>query len=89
MFSRKHYQAIADVLGRRMFQGHASANSDAIDAVEGVADDLATLFTTDNSKFNRDMFMLAVKHAADAELREALRPRVSKASMVVADGMEF
>lgn len=76
MFQRRHYEAIAEKLGkllseRRMHAGMHRNNpnrtpaTDAhlrgqVDGVEQVADVLADHFETDNPAFNRDQWYAAI-----------------------------
>lgn len=58
MFNRKHYVAIANILSDNIqrVMGDVSATA----ALYRVADDMATLFTVDNSAFDRMRFERAI-----------------------------
>jgi len=51
-FSRKHYQAIADILAQH-------AEGDSTEAVSEIAGDIADLFAQDNPRFDREKFLSA------------------------------
>lgn len=58
--SRKHYTEVAQILANR-FIGHGGDRNPAARAmIEGIADDMADMFTRDNPRFDRGRFMEAV-----------------------------
>jgi hypothetical protein len=56
-FSRRHYEAVAEILKRRF--ANESDDSAAKWVVDAVADDLADLFAADNERFDRQRFKRA------------------------------
>lgn len=59
MFTKRHYEAIAKVLGEYYKQNNT------YDGIEGA---LAVMFYGDNERFDYDRFMKAIKnHKGDAE----------------------
>lgn len=57
--SRKHYREAADVIRGRVETARANGNTATVNALLGVAGDLATMFKADNSRFDREKFMEA------------------------------
>ena len=61
MFTRKHYQAIAEIIKKRIGDGFTGTDYDEgwNDAIRGIVPNLADYFKQDNSRFNRGKFLAA------------------------------
>lgn len=59
MFARRHYEAIADILGEHIRVANNVGDFATVSACEEIADDMASLFARDNDRFNRDRFYKA------------------------------
>jgi hypothetical protein len=69
MFTRRHYAALADVVGRKLNQAVDEKETNAIFSVDQA---LVGLFERDNPRFKISRWNAAVAAAADANHREAV-----------------
>jgi TPP-dependent pyruvate/acetoin dehydrogenase alpha subunit len=59
MFSRRHYEAVAEVLRGAKREAHEYSGPGMVEAVQRM---YADLFEADNEKFNRDKWEEACEH---------------------------
>lgn len=63
MFTRKHYQQIAEILRNAQTTTRAGIAPLPVAHAALLADDMATMFGEDNPRFDRDRFLAAIFEA--------------------------